>query len=73
MESMLLAIFHIAFVTAVYCAAYRQGLRAEQARTRALMEDVNYPLADLVEKLNRETERHATIEKGDPPDKAQDD
>ncbi|MBI9081991.1 MAG: hypothetical protein JEZ11_00245 [Desulfobacterales bacterium] len=61
MESMLLAIFHIAFVSAVYCAAYRQGLRASEARTRAIVEQFNYPLEDLVEKLNREVEKSVDI------------
>jgi hypothetical protein len=68
MESILLAIFHIAFVTAVYCAAYRQGLRAAQAKTRAMVEQFNYPISELMDKLNRELDNTARPEdtrKGD--------
>lgn len=73
MESLLLAIFHIAFVTAVYCAAYRRGVRDAEDRARAMAERYGSPLADLVEKLNRQVEQAVNLQSRNPEDRSRKD
>ena len=56
MEALLLALFHIAVVTAVYITAYRTGYKVCEEESRRQAAAYAAPLTEMLERLNLDIE-----------------